>query len=1267
MSVLLQRLPDAVPTMGASAAGSDGRLHPFFTAPRPQALDEEQHCELQAALGSSPAPNAAAGPELALSREEEQPDSQNGEPKRQKRKSEATEGSTGKKRRGRPKKAQQFTDTTRDDASISSQDLSGSFDTSTANDHTLQETADNICRSLPPVLPPSCNEVPQNEAASAALAVPTDANADSGVKPKKMLNFNVKSGTLGSPPNPKEPPIKASPSQKPAKTRGPRIAKKLSLVVSVKYGTDEQARLRIGNRIEEILKTQYHDRSVPSAPTKDLLETNISQVDVKPQKQSTSNKKTHPFFLAKAQKTHASSEKQAVEKTPADSTAHKVFTSTPCSPKRSRAQQLDAGQTTGKGQIQFGTRHLGLKIPGACLPPWPWKGAVRIGEDDSAWKQHQPALYRSCKKSKGNATLIKLDESIMTRLAAQLQIPAVVQELRNVDTDMFTPAPRELRLPRKHCESGRKLQERIRNQLKTLESNLGTARFFESVKSSLPAHDRSQRESQAWTQKYAPGAVSDVLQAERETSLLKEWLIALQVQSVDTGADTALGRGKGGPKAIDAGQKKRKRRKLDNFIVSSDEDDNELNELSDSEAESSLSVTGGFAKKTVIRSSKAASSKAGKEMPRLKNAVVISGPHGCGKTAAVYAVAKELGFEVFEISPGSRRNGKDILEKIGDMTRNHLVQQHQASAVTPGDEDVHVSIDDGVAKEVQSGKQATMGSFFKPNTKTKPTPKPQPAPNPAASTKQPETKKVTSKIQKQSLILLEEVDILYEEDKNFWTTVMGLMAQSKRPFIMTCNDESLVPLQALDLHGIFRFNPPPIDVAVDRLLIMAAHEGHALQRGAVESLYVSRGQDMRASIADLNYWCQIGVGDRKGGFDWFYLRWPKGIDRDEAGDVVRVVSEDTYQEGMGWLDRTPEQGAREGCHGEETLMQHAWDHFGLDIGLWQDSKPMQSWAENCRGSGNGSSAERLAALEAYDNFTDVMSIADLSSAMETISSKELPIDATLPPLPPKAREDFTLGRILIEATPITNYDALDTSISVCLKAMGKQELCQTRTSQGLSSSQNELAPLEEDQVIPAIRDHLSGPSLATPAVNRLDFAIAFDPIAVSEEAASAGPSSHLDPSVWDRTMKIITLDVAPFVRGIVAFDNHLHQQRMKLSNLMSQGGAGPKKRMRNTRAAYSAMEGGQRSTTRAEKWFKADINPYFVKATAPRGCADLVPIPAIMEVDDRNRAGEIAAPGSSCDESDLALQPTVTNRARNKLRKSVVGASSDCSEDELAS
>ncbi|MCV5168992.1 AAA family ATPase, partial [Escherichia coli] len=74
------------------------------------------------------------------------------------------------------------------------------------------------------------------------------------------------------------------------------------------------------------------------------------------------------------------------------------------------------------------------------------------------------------------------------------------------------------------------------------------------------------------------------------------------------------------------------------------------------------------------------------DAPKIAHTLVISGPPGCGKTAAVYAVAKELDFEVFEINSSSRRSGKDVLEKIGDMTRNHLVQQHQSSSEKAGDD-----------------------------------------------------------------------------------------------------------------------------------------------------------------------------------------------------------------------------------------------------------------------------------------------------------------------------------------------------------------------------------------------------------------------------------------------------------------------------------------------------------------------------------------------------------------------------------------------------
>jgi hypothetical protein len=81
---------------------------------------------------------------------------------------------------------------------------------------------------------------------------------------------------------------------------------------------------------------------------------------------------------------------------------------------------------------------------------------------------------------------------------------------------------------------------------------------------------------------------------------------------------------------------------------------------------------------------------------------------------------------------------------------------------------------------------------------------------------------------------------------------------------------------------------------------------------------------------------------------------------------------------------------------------------------------------------------------------------------------------------------------------------------------------------------------------------------------------------------------------------MITVEVAPYVRAIIAYDYHLMQDRVRRSGLLGEGGR-PGKRMRNTRSALSAMEGGSRSTTRRENYFAADVNTHLVLRTAGDG------------------------------------------------------------------
>src|SRR5689334_14137978 len=132
--------------------------------------------------------------------------------------------------------------------------------------------------------------------------------------------------------------------------------------------------------------------------------------------------------------------------------------------------------------------------------------------------------------------------------------------------------------------------------------------------------------------------------------------------------------------------------------------------------------------------------------------------------------------------------------------------------------------------------------------------------------------------------------------------------------------------------------------------------------------------------------------------------------------------------------------------------------------------------------------------------------------------------------------------------------------------------------------------------------------LSTPVITRTDFSLAFDPISSADISGGAFTNSgSMEPSVFDRTLGIITHDAAPYVRSIVAYDMRLQQNRLRLSNLLSEGGSGSSsdrryKRLRTTRSAFSALEGGSRSSTRRERYFVAmNLNPYFVLRTGGEG------------------------------------------------------------------
>ena len=805
---------------------------------------------------------------------------------------------------------------------------------------------------------------------------------------KKMLRVRP-DGRLGSP-RAKVPAKNAKPyrGRKSAKAEtGPK-----TLLASIRYGTDAQSRSSLGRRIANIsLGTARNPSRTRSTPNKPPEPT----------------RPTHPFFLGGTKRDHCQKElvrdNDDKESGAGDHRDNRVITKRRViSPSKARVTSKPPGVSEsstsafGLGSNTFrADRERTSRVPGAMEALWPPEGMAHVRENCESAEMHVPTPFISlisksrCKRKDAEVRIPK-GEQILTPYVD------IVQAYQKVDEGSRTVYAREyteFRRPLRRIMTGHGLQEAVRRQL---ASKLSTAyqddtniqdgdelsnpqmnqspvhsavrHVYMEIATSLTAFDNFECETQDWVHKYTPACADQVLQPGREALILRDWIRALTINSVDFRATHAPKTRESSISSRRATTKRKRRRaeELDGFVLSSDEEANELRQVTDSELPNNSSS---MLRKSAFRSKDASRSGISEQVT---NAVVISGPHGCGKTAAVHAVARELGFEVFEINPGSRRSGKDILDKVGDMTRNHLVKHTHSDqgAVAKEEAETINLLSEKLKHDLDSGRQGTMKSFFKP----KETPKKSPSKRKGKLEKQTAQNIPLRKhqSQKQSLILLEEVDVLFDEDKGFWATTLELLVQSKRPVIMTCADESMLPLDDMDLYAILRFRHAPEQLAIDYLLLVACNEGHLLSRAAVLNLYKSKGSDIRASMTELNFFCQMAVGDTKGGLEWMLSKASSIGSNEQKGEQLRVVSEGTYETGMGWVS-----GECQTSSAEQTLDQKiemyagAWHEWGVDVGA------CEACVSQSNPRGEQSRTLALQELQSLDQNTEAFSAADI--------------------------------------------------------------------------------------------------------------------------------------------------------------------------------------------------------------------------------------------------------------------------------------------------
>lgn len=738
--------------------------------------------------------------------------------------------------------------------------------------------------------------------------MPSASHKEEGmlILPQKMIGV-CSGGKLVSPRS-QSPAFKPTAKRKKGEIKSAEHIKQR--IVKLRYGSTEKSHKILAQKIQEICSSIANRQS----EIKEILKAPIA-------------KPTHPFFLggvgrikdltvacesATEQPVSCKVEKQHEMQRKEQHGSENAY-----SPKTALSNPKESGSLTDmsyKGRQSRSIRHAH-----AIEPVWPPKEMVHVRPlihetaVSSAIKMEFPGL---CGRRKLKYTKVHIaDEeeilypySTLARAMCEENIKSkttyeVNQPRRQVMTgsELQTVTGSLLACPMPTLQPVVIQQDSPANLHLTAKSSHGALlRLYNNIRSSSSAFDRFECETHDWIHKYSPQRAEEVLQSGREALVLRDWVKNLTVTSVGSGnSELFNGQSKSeSSKRQDANSKRKKRKReeeLDGFVISSDEEIVEMEELAwpeIREVDSNYTASG---KRSVVRATQVSGNPA--EGPRIANAVVISGPHGCGKTAAVYAVARELGFEVFEINSASRRSGKDILEKVGDMTKNHLV--NQARAIT-GDE-----ISKGVSNIAEllmtmggSSSHGNVKAVSQPTAKVKKKrrgrPKIHAEPLDTNDVFEKKEKKQNQK-QKQSLILLEEVDILFEEDRQFWSTTLDMILNSKRPVIMTCTDETLLPLHEMVLFAVLRFTPPPESLAIDYLILIASNEGHLLSRASVLGLLRSKHFDLRASITELNFSCQMAIGDTKGGLEWMLIQPSLTDNQTRTDENLRVVSVGTYQ------------------------------------------------------------------------------------------------------------------------------------------------------------------------------------------------------------------------------------------------------------------------------------------------------------------------------------------------------------------------------------
>nr|CAB3496421.1 unnamed protein product [Digitaria exilis] len=164
------------------------------------------------------------------------------------------------------------------------------------------------------------------------------------------------------------------------------------------------------------------------------------------------------------------------------------------------------------------------------------------------------------------------------------------------------------------------------------------------------------------------------------------------------------------------------------------------------------------------------------------NVLLITGPVGCGKSAAVFACAREQGFNVIEVNTSDMRNGAYVRQKFEEATKSHgLEKWSQEEVINPLLDD---SLDPDSGTPDRTEYQQLMSCAATKRVVIDGDQQKSPVGYYSGSKVSDEAPK---QVVNKTLILFEDVDTIFDEDRGFISTILKMAETTKWPIILTSN------------------------------------------------------------------------------------------------------------------------------------------------------------------------------------------------------------------------------------------------------------------------------------------------------------------------------------------------------------------------------------------------------------------------------------------------------------------------------------------------